>query len=485
MPTLVVDLSHRGQPEPRLQLLEPLGSDRTGPNQPPVEADKGPPRTRVDSHPPPARAESLPPPARVGSKPTSTSGGGIPATSGGPVNPPPGRGGAGDSTWTDWYQMVMRRAGGGISEPQGPPYPIGTAEVKQEAVGQIYDRVNGKEPPSHNIVSEALRAYYTRVDPQTLNIWACQILCMIAEYHMACMTRGPPVTSPIVPRELKDRLPPLADYASPEDRSGSTDVRVRDHQARTLRVAVWCHRLDMALSEEPASSGSLVRSRHRLGHLLAYFLGPRTTWELQFEDVVTQVLKENLRHIEKRHTDVASSLRKCNKQQTNLCTEFDATSDAMQVITDAPSSREMEHRLSTLQTSLNAIERSITRYENIIEDCQMQEEEAHREEEISPEQEEEEVTDAEMVDEEERDDPEPSDPCGEADTKGPPPLASAGDAVSPEEDTLLMQQASQPKDPAAGSHSPRSETGTVSGEMAELSLTSPSQPRPGEDKTQL
>ena len=156
--------------------------------------------------------------------------------------------------------MIMCGARGGISEPQGPPYPIGMAEARREAVGQIYDWVNGKEPPSCNIVSEALWAYYTRVDPQTLNTWACQILCMIAEYHMACMTRGPLVTSPILPGELQDCLPPLADYASPEDRSGATDVRVRDHWARTLRVAIWCHRLDMALSEEPASSGSLVRS---------------------------------------------------------------------------------------------------------------------------------------------------------------------------------------------------------------------------------
>ena len=57
---------------------------------------------------------------------------------------------------------------------------------------------------------------------------------MIAEYHMACVTRGPPVTSPIVPGELEERLLPLVDYASPEDRTGTTDVRVRDHQARTL-----------------------------------------------------------------------------------------------------------------------------------------------------------------------------------------------------------------------------------------------------------
>ena len=301
---------------------------------------------------------------------------------------------------------------------------------------------------------------------------------------MVCMTRGSPVTSPIVPRELEEHLPPLADYASPKDRSGATNVRVRDHQARTLRVAIWCHQLDMALSEEPDSSGSLVRSRHRLGCLLTYFLGSGTTWELQFEDVVTQVLKENLRHVKKRRTDAASSLQRCNKWQTKLHTEFDATSEAMQMVTDAPSSQEMEHWLSSLQTSLTTEERSIMRYENLIEDCRMQEEKAHQEEEISHKQEEEEVTDTEMVDEEECGDPEPSDSHGEADTEGPPPLDPVGDAVSPEEDAFLMQPASQSIDPTAGSHSPRSETGAVSGEMTELSLTSPSQPGPGEDETQ-
>ena len=150
-------------------------------------------------------------------EPASSSRSGIPAASGGPFDLPRGRGGAGDSTWTDWYEMYMRETQGRISEPPGPPYPIGMAKARREAISQIYDRVDRKEPPSHNIASEALRAYYTRVDLQTLSTWACQILCMIAEYHMACMTRGPPVTSPIVPRELEEHLLPLADYAPPED----------------------------------------------------------------------------------------------------------------------------------------------------------------------------------------------------------------------------------------------------------------------------
>ena len=410
--------------------------------------------------------------------PASSNGSGTPAASGGPPNHPPGREGAGD-----WYDMYMRETQGMISEPPVPPYPVRTVEARKEAIGHIYDRVAGKEPPSHNVASRALRAYYTRVDPQTLSTWACQMLCMIAEYHLACMTRGSAVTSPILPRELAECLPPLADYAPPEDQSGATDIRVRDHWARTLRVAILCHWLDMALSEEPGSSRSLVRSRHHCGDLLAYFLGPRTAWELGFEDVVTQVLKENRRHVEMKRAKVATSLGSCNKCRTDLRMELDATSEATQMVTNSASGRELEHRLNSLQTSLIAIERAITKYENILEDCRMQEEEAHQEEVIFQEQEEGD-TNAEMVEEGERGDGEPSGPQGAASTEDAPPLDPAGDAVSPEEDAFLMQQASQPIDPAAGSHSPRSEAGTVSGEMAELSLTSPSQPGPGEDETQ-
>ena len=201
--------------------------------------------------------------------------------------------------------------------------------------------------------------------------------------------------------------------------------------------------------------------------------------------MVTQVLKENGRHIETKRAKAATSLGSCNRRRTNLRTEFDATSEAMQMVTDRASGMELEHRLNSLQTSLTAIERAITKYENILEDCRMQEEEAHQEEVISQEQEQEEGdTDTEMVEEGERGDGEPSGLQGVAGTEDIPPLDPAGDTVSPEEDAFLMQQASQPVDPATGSHSPRSEAGTVSGEMAELSLTSPSQPGPGEDETQ-
>ena len=248
----------------------------------------------------------------------------------------------------------------------------------------------------------------------------------------------------------------------------------------------------MALSEEPTASGSLVRARHSLRHLLAYFLAPGTAWGLQFEDVIDQVLRENRRHNERKRNESTSSLQKCRSRRTKLCDEFDAVSKTMEVITDGRSHREMEQRLNALQTSLSMVETSITKFKNLLEDCWMveeearcieedeahQEEEAHCLEEDKAHQEEEETADVKMIDEEEHGNPESSGPCMEADTEGIPPLVSGGDTVSPEEEAILIQQTPQPEDPVAGSHSPRSETSMVSGGMAKLCLTSPSHPEP-------
>ena len=277
------DLTHGGRPKLGPQQLEPLEGIRTEANPPLIEAGKHPPPTGPENQPPQAEAGSKPPQERE-------------------------REGAGDSP--NWYKGSIWGGGaeGETSEPQGPPYPIGTTQVRREAIGQIYNRVAGKDPPPCNVASEAIRAYYPGVKPQTLKTWACQVLCMISEYHMACLTRGSPVTSPILPRVIEDKLPPLTDYALPEDKSGVTNVRVWDHQARTLWIAVWLHRLDMVLSKEPAALGSLVRVRHSLGHLLAYFLAPGTTWGLQFKDMVDQVLRENRKHNERKRNESSSSL---------------------------------------------------------------------------------------------------------------------------------------------------------------------------------
>ena len=122
------------------------------------------------------------------------------------------------------------------------------------------------------------------------------------------------------------------------------------------------------------------------------------------------------------------------------------------------------------------------------EACCIEEDEVHHEEEVRCIEEdeahqEEETANIEMIDEEEPGNPESSGPRMEADAEGIPPLVSVGDTISPEEEAILMQQTPQLEDPVAGSHSPRSETGMVSGGMVELCLTSLSHPGPEEDET--
>ena len=152
--------------------------------------------------------------------------------------------------------------------------------------------------------------------------------------------------------------------------------------------------------------------------------------------------------------------------------------------------RESAVKLTALRTTLGAVEKAMAAHEASLEECQMQEEEA-RQAETFHEEPREELLDEEM-DDDERGDPEPSGPHAEADKEDPPPpLEEANpvppeplnDVITPEEDTLLMQPTLLSGGPATRSHSPRSEASTVSGELAELSIASPSQTKPGGDET--
>ena len=63
--------------------------------------------------------------------------------------------------------------------------------------------------------------------PTAVKTVASQVLYMIAEYHLACATRGSTTTSPILPKAVEQYLPPLVDYTHPGS-TRLTDMRVRD-----------------------------------------------------------------------------------------------------------------------------------------------------------------------------------------------------------------------------------------------------------------
>ena len=205
-------------------------------------------------------------------------------------------GAAGDSS--SWFDPVTHAEAGlgackrkktdAKQQAPGCPFPLASEEARKEAMGIIYEHAVGREPSQKNIASRAISAYYPDFTLATVKGVASQVLCMIAEYHLACATMGSMTMSPILPEAVEQYLPLLADYAHPGG-TGLTDVRVHDHKSRSLHVGVWLHRVDMSLSWEREASESLVQSRHDRG---SYLLAPRTG-NFRFEEVVTQVLQEN------------------------------------------------------------------------------------------------------------------------------------------------------------------------------------------------
>ena len=114
---------------------------------------------------------------------------------------------------------------------------------------------------------------------------------MIAEYHLTSSARVSTTMFPVLPEAVKLLLPAIKTYVSNISFEDTRDVRVLD-RAKTLRVAVWLHRLDMAVGGDQLAFETLDASQHCLRHLLESFLIP-TTHDLTFREVVACCLYEN------------------------------------------------------------------------------------------------------------------------------------------------------------------------------------------------
>ena len=97
----------------------------------------------------------------------------------------------------------------------------------------VYKHIADRELPWDNIATPALWASYLTFSHGQWRTLSNQILAMIANYHIACLTNSPNMTSPILSQEIEEKLPLWANYAPPAG-TGMTDVRVADNHAKTL-----------------------------------------------------------------------------------------------------------------------------------------------------------------------------------------------------------------------------------------------------------
>ena len=136
------------------------------------------------------------------------------------------------------------------------PFPLQDHEGRFTSVAWLYEHA----ATPHNVVGWEIRHLHPSLLPQEATSLGNQVACMIAEYHLTASTRQLSL-HPILPHEVAPLLPPFKNYVPGVSFKGTWDVRVMDH-AVALRVAVWLHRLDMAMEGEALASESLETGQH-------------------------------------------------------------------------------------------------------------------------------------------------------------------------------------------------------------------------------
>ena len=170
-----------------------------------------------------------------------------------------------------------------------------------------------------------------------------------------CLSQGPSYVSPVLPEAARNLLPPLEEYRAGGDFQGTQDARVLE-RAKTLRVAVWLHHLDMAAAGDREASYSLDASEHGRGPLLEFLLAPQAS-NLTFEEVVHRVLGENRDKME-------SSLNHVQGLQAQLRGELEDLQQAHKDDSNPSAQRRMKKEMEQKQKDLQCLKATISEYES-------------------------------------------------------------------------------------------------------------------------
>ena len=245
---------------------------------------------------------------------------------------------------TSWYSQVVAQdrvdAGAAkvaafvadLRKALGRPVTSLPRSTRSKDLLAVYNYIAPRQPPPDNIASPRVKAYYTKLLEGHHRTLSSLFLIMIADYHAACMLSGPHITSPITSLQIEERLPPLGDYTKavhqPTHREGWTDVHVRDHHAKTLRVAVWLHRLDMGLEPHGRSLWTLQGSRHSQGALFSYLLS-LGMGNVQYQHVLARIIEENKDYNKKKRSQLVSWLRSSSTKRTRYLEELDVVTNQL------------------------------------------------------------------------------------------------------------------------------------------------------------
>ena len=164
------------------------------------------------------------------------------------------------------------------------PFPLQDSKGRHGVVQQLYQHAGELTPAHHDVAAQGMTCHYPGMESSEAKSLNNQVLCMISEYHLTCLSQGSSCIRSVLPEAAKDLLPSIEDYLADDSFHGARDLRVEE-KAKTLWVAVWLHCLDMAAAEDGTASLSLDVAWHGRGPLLEFLLAPKTS-SLTFEKVV-------------------------------------------------------------------------------------------------------------------------------------------------------------------------------------------------------
>ena len=243
------------------------------------------------------------------------------------------------------------------------PFPLQDSKGRYEAVEQLYQHTGECPLACNDVAAQGMARHYPDLESGMAKSLNNQVLCMISEYHLTCLSQGPSYISLLLLEAAKDLLPPIEEYMAGGGFQGTWDLRVLE-KAKTLWVAVWLHHLDMATAGDGVASYSLEVTQHGRGPLLEFVLAPQAS-SLMFEEVVHWVLDENWYKIE-------SSLDNVWELQAQLQRELEDLSQAHKDEPGKSTRKKLKRDLEQRQKDLKGLEATISQYECSLRTAQVQ-----------------------------------------------------------------------------------------------------------------
>ena len=233
-------------------------------------------------------------------------------------------------------------------------FPLQDSEGRLTSVSRLYEHVGEQPMPRDDVAGRGIMHLHPEMLPREARCLGNQVICMIAEYRLTRSTHVSSSLSPVLPEAAKPLLPPIKSYVPRIAFEGTQDVRVLDH-AKTLRMAVWLHWLDMSIRGDELASKNLEASQHCLGPLLESFLAP-TMSNLTFREVVDRVLHENQRDGERHLEDLRARRAQIRQELDDLIQAHRESEKSSQ--------KRIKKEIDTKRKDLESLKRHISQCES-------------------------------------------------------------------------------------------------------------------------